>query len=209
MDRVVQFALVRRATCWISAARRLRAPSRPKCGKESGVQIGPARRRARPKVDAPTVTNTLPGSSRPARTPKPSVVVPLFGEGPCIKEVLQRVRAVEIDKELIVIDDRSIDSTRGCLSQMQDRQTRASEIENLNGITLLRLDHTPFGFQSKNRGKSAAPRRGSPQATAEPTNALGPGGAKIRGSCILMDSSESCGQGNLGPRSAAWRSEMA
>ncbi len=65
-----------------------------------------------------------------------SIIIPVYNEGQFIEEVLCRVQAVnlknkfQIEKELIVVDDGSVDGTREWLIEMQERQaTGFSEAE--------------------------------------------------------------------------------
>ncbi len=62
-----------------------------------------------------------------------SVVVPVYNEAETIVEIIERVRAVDIDKEIIIIDNCSTDGTRelvqamdfpGLQKIMQDRNRR-------------------------------------------------------------------------------------
>ena len=50
---------------------------------------------------------------------KLSVVIPVYNEKNTLLALVQRVRAVPIDKEIILIDDCSIDGTRDLLKQLQ------------------------------------------------------------------------------------------
>lgn len=45
-----------------------------------------------------------------------SVVIPVYNERRAIEELLCRVQAVEVDKEIIVVDNGSTDGTRRCQS---------------------------------------------------------------------------------------------
>ena len=91
---------------------------------------------------------TLPGSAlqRAALLVPPdpllSVVMPVFNERGTIEEIIDRVLAVKMRVELIVVDDVSTDGTTEILEQLQ--KTR--------GFVLLR--------QARNGGKGAALRRG-------------------------------------------------
>ena len=77
---------------------------------------------------------------------KLSVVIPVYNEERWIEEVLRRVQAVEIPKEIIIVDDCSTDRTREILRQRTD--------DNLKII-----------FQEVNQGKGAALRRGFQEVT--------------------------------------------
>jgi len=71
-----------------------------------------------------------------------SVVVPVFNEKDTIEEILTRVAAVPLRKEIIVVDDCSTDGTRAMLEHLQRRL----------GFRLF--------LQERNQGKGAALRRG-------------------------------------------------
>ncbi len=46
---------------------------------------------------------------------KLSVIIPVYNEVDTIREIIQRVKAVNIDKEIIIVDDCSTDGTRAIL----------------------------------------------------------------------------------------------
>jgi len=71
-----------------------------------------------------------------------SVVMPVFNERETIDEIIRRVLAVPVRKELIVVDDCSTDGTRDILKDLQQR----------HGFRLF--------LQDRNQGKGAALRRG-------------------------------------------------
>ena len=54
-------------------------------------------------------------------TPKLSVVVPVFNERATIEEIIRRVRAVDIEKEILIVDDGSTDGTREFLRDLARR----------------------------------------------------------------------------------------
>ncbi len=51
-----------------------------------------------------------------------SVVIPCFNESQTINELIDRVQAVPIDKEVIVVDDYSTDGSREILAQRAERR---------------------------------------------------------------------------------------
>jgi glycosyltransferase involved in cell wall biosynthesis len=73
---------------------------------------------------------------------KLSVVIPVYNEKNTILEVLDRVRKVDLPKEIIVVDDCSTDGTREVLQSLPPS----------DGLKIL--------FQPENRGKGAALRAG-------------------------------------------------
>jgi glycosyltransferase involved in cell wall biosynthesis len=90
-----------------------------------------------------------------------SVIIPVYNECAYIEEVLLRVQAVGLEKEVLVIDDGSTDGTRELLKELEKAQAAGqAEVTIKNGRALLSLEHTRFIFQDRNRGKGAALRRG-------------------------------------------------
>jgi len=69
-----------------------------------------------------------------------SVVIPVYNEEATIEELIRRVRAVEIAKEIIVVDDGSMDATPRLLARLAEE----------GDLRILRHE--------KNRGKGAALR---------------------------------------------------
>ena len=80
---------------------------------------------------------------------KLSVVIPVYNEKNTLLELLGRVRQVELDKEIILVDDYSTDSTRDLLS------------------SLPRGDDLRILYQPRNMGKGAALRRGFEAVTGD------------------------------------------
>lgn len=100
--------------------------------------------------------------------PKLSVVVPVYNERGTIEELLHRVQAVDIDKEIIVVDDGSTDGTREFLQELVENGKRDAAVMTLplTGYEL-RIDNIGVFFHEKNRGKGAALRRGFQEAIGE------------------------------------------
>jgi glycosyltransferase involved in cell wall biosynthesis len=80
---------------------------------------------------------------------KLSVVIPVYNEKQWIRELLRRVQAVAIPKEIILVDDCSTDGTRDVLR----------ELDGQEGIRVV--------YQPKNQGKGAALREGFRHATGD------------------------------------------
>src|ERR1700674_685342 len=99
---------------------------------------------------------------------KISVIIPVYNERAFIEEVLVRVQASPIDKEIILIDDKSTDGTRALLEDFDKAQSEGKrEILAQNGKARLSLENIRFLFQPKNCGKGAALRRGFEAATGD------------------------------------------
>jgi len=81
---------------------------------------------------------------------KISVVMPVYNEVDTIEEILSRVEKVAIKKEIIVIDDSSIDGTRERLKEI------AADKENVKVI-----------YHNRNKGKGAALRTGFASVTGD------------------------------------------
>jgi len=70
-----------------------------------------------------------------------SVIMPIYNEKNTLIEILNRIEAVKIEKEIIIVDDGSMDGTRQILKDLK--------FENIKII-----------FHEKNQGKGAAIRTG-------------------------------------------------
>lgn len=79
---------------------------------------------------------------------KLSVVMPVYNEIRTIEEIIRRVKAVDIDKEIVIVDDYSTDGTREYLQKISDPLIRVF-------------------FHEKNMGKGASVRTGVAAAAGD------------------------------------------
>src|SRR5512138_749739 len=79
-----------------------------------------------------------------------SVVVPVYNERSYLEELVRRVMAVEIPKEIILVDDRSTDGTREILEEIAAGKRILSGPGN----------EVRVFFHERNQGKGAAVRTG-------------------------------------------------
>jgi glycosyltransferase involved in cell wall biosynthesis len=82
-------------------------------------------------------------SAEPAHAPELSVVIPVYNEIGTLREIVRRVQAVDVDKELVLVDDGSSDGSRDLLDEL------AREYDNVQ-----------VHKHEANRGKGAALRTG-------------------------------------------------
>ena len=103
-----------------------------------------------------------------SQRPWVSVVIPVYNERGTIEEILARVQAVEIEKEIIIIDDGSTDGTRALLEQLSQSSQQNPAVFVLPSTgRQLRTDNIRVFIQEKNQGKGAALRRGMKEANGE------------------------------------------
>jgi glycosyltransferase involved in cell wall biosynthesis len=79
-----------------------------------------------------------------------SVVIPVYNERKTIHEILRRVRAVPVKKQIVIVDDCSTDGTRNILKEIEKRD---------GDLTIV--------YHVINQGKGAALRTGFREATGE------------------------------------------
>ena len=102
------------------------------------------------------------------KQPKLSVVIPVYNERATIEEILRRVQAVEMDKEIVVVDDASTDGTREFLQELSrspQRNPSAFPLPRAGGE--LPAGNIRVFLHERNRGKGAALRTGFQQARGE------------------------------------------
>jgi glycosyltransferase involved in cell wall biosynthesis len=79
---------------------------------------------------------------------KLSVLVPVYNEERTVEEVVRRVKAVPLPKEIILVDDGSRDGSRGILERLREEHDERAEPQNQVKVI----------FQPFNQGKGAALR---------------------------------------------------
>ena len=81
-----------------------------------------------------TNTPALPLYALTSITLRVSVVIPCFNERQTIDELIDRVQAVPVEKEVIVVDDYSTDGTREMLKQrLEERGDIVLQLRGRNG----------------------------------------------------------------------------
>ena len=89
------------------------------------------------------------GRPSPLKDPLLSVVMPVYNESATLEEMVERVIAVPLRKELIAVDDASSDGSREILARLSQK----------HGFRVL--------LQDRNRGKGAAVRKGISEAKGD------------------------------------------
>jgi Glycosyltransferases involved in cell wall biogenesis len=88
---------------------------------------------------------------------KLSVLVPVYNEERTVEEVVRRISAVPRPKEIIIVDDGSIDRSREILTRLQKENDRATLTDNTIRVF----------FQPQNQGKGAAIKTALSHVTGE------------------------------------------
>jgi glycosyltransferase involved in cell wall biosynthesis len=88
---------------------------------------------------------------------KLSVLIPVYNEESTIEELLRRVCAVPIAKEIVLVDDGSQDRSREILTHLQEANAKTNDSRNQIKVF----------FQPFNQGKGAALKTALSQATGE------------------------------------------
>src|SRR4029078_10335573 len=85
-----------------------------------------------------------------ARSPRLSVIVPCYNERATVAELLRRVKDVPIEKEIIVVDDKSTEGSKDVVAALAQQWPEIRHV-----------------LQPFNQGKGAALRRGIEEARGE------------------------------------------
>jgi len=88
---------------------------------------------------------------------KLSVLVPVYNEERTLDEIVRRVSAINIPKEIILVDDGSKDRSREVLTRLHEENRRGGD--PLNEIKII--------FQPENQGKGAALKSAIAHATGD------------------------------------------
>ncbi len=91
-----------------------------------------------------------------------SLVIPVYNEKATLEELLRRVVALDMPKELVVVDDCSTDGSREILAGLAEHG-----LATLNGARPANENRLTVLFQETNQGKGAALRRGFAAATGD------------------------------------------
>jgi len=86
-----------------------------------------------------------------------SVLIPVYNEARTLEEVVRRVRTAHFAKEIILVDDGSVDGSREILKRLEEESARAS-----NPLNQLKVFFHPV-----NQGKGAALKTALNHATGD------------------------------------------
>lgn len=123
------------------------ARSCPLCGSPATEPLEPSRERFEEWL-GPEVSRRLGLFPIPPEF-RLSVIIPVYNERPTLEELVRRVRAVSVPKEIILVDDGSTDGTQELLS----------EIERQPDVRVF--------YHERNQGKGAALKTGFSHARGD------------------------------------------
>jgi len=103
-----------------------------------------------------------PKESRDKSAPLLSVLIPVYNEKKTIRELLRRVCAVDLPKQIVIVDDCSTDGTREFLTKLSSDEATRRQYASLSTCNAIEVH-----LQPKNRGKGAALRRAIEHATGD------------------------------------------
>jgi glycosyltransferase involved in cell wall biosynthesis len=95
---------------------------------------------------------------------KLSIVIPVYNEAPTLREAIERVAALDLHKELVIVDDGSKDGSREMVADLREKGLAAwlPHPERQRGTTEVRVH-----LQPQNMGKGAALRAGFALASGD------------------------------------------
>jgi glycosyltransferase involved in cell wall biosynthesis len=95
---------------------------------------------------------------------KLSLVIPVYNERATLKEIVKRVVALDLDKELVLVDDHSTDGSRELLIELRDQGLDRWLPE---GAAKRAGNEVKVLLQDRNQGKGAALRAGFGAASGD------------------------------------------
>jgi glycosyltransferase involved in cell wall biosynthesis len=98
---------------------------------------------------------------------KLSLVIPVYNELPTLREIVSRIAAVDLDKELVIVDDMSTDGSRETLTELREQGLERWLSGHDKPRPRLRTNEVKVLLQPQNMGKGAALRAGFAAATGD------------------------------------------